>query len=209
MNDEKLQAILNLITSVAFLVIGVAIVGTVLYDRNKAEDDAYVLTHPDRITAQWQYQQLKMSHCAWCGRTVNMNRHHVIPQAANPALRDVRENLVVLCRDCHFVLGHRCNWKQYNPDVLYICTHYTNCVKSVETRREVDGTVEHVPAPDYANGWNPYPGKDILNATTQDVQKILHVTNDVPEKQRAALERILTWNPSSTNNAPFRPSASR
>ena len=84
----------------------------------QAVSDAYILVKEDAAFPLWGYQQLPMKDCAWCRRTVNLNRHHVIPQSANPALRDVKENLIVLCRDCHFVLGHRCNWKQYNPDVL-------------------------------------------------------------------------------------------
>lgn len=63
----------------------------------------------------WRYTELKMEECAWCHRKTDLNRHHVIQQAARPDLKDSQENLLVLCRDCHFVLGHRCNWKQYNP----------------------------------------------------------------------------------------------
>ena len=149
-------------------------------------DDAYILVPDDRSIPLWDYQQLPMKDCAWCHRTVNLNRHHVIPQAANPALRDVRENLVVLCRDCHFVLGHRCDWKQYNPDVLYICTHFTNCVRSADTRRILT-TAPSVP--DCAN-WGHVPP----SRPAQDTEHILHVTNDVPDRQKSALERILKWN---------------
>lgn len=103
-------------------------------DKSPKDDDAYVLAKDGTAVAQWDYQQLPMRECWWCGRTVDLNRHHVVPQAANPALRVVRENLIVLCRNCHFVLGHRCNWKRYNPDVLYIATHFTNCVRSSDSR---------------------------------------------------------------------------
>lgn len=99
------------------------------------------------VTAKWQYSQLEMEQCAWCGRAVKLNRHHIIPQSANPALRDVRENLIVLCRECHFVLGHRCDWKQYNPDVLQICSQFTNRAVSAETRQEAESTEEDAPQP--------------------------------------------------------------
>lgn len=105
-------------------------------------DDAFLLTKEGTVSALWNYQQLPMHTCKWCGRTVNLNRHHAVPQAANPALRDVKENLIVLCRDCHFVLGHRCNWKQYNPDVMYIATHFTNCVRSADTRFSITNNTE-------------------------------------------------------------------
>lgn len=136
-------------------------------------DDAYILVQGDRAMPLWDYQQLPMKDCTWCRRTVNLNRHHIIPQAANPALRDVRENLVVLCRDCHFVLGHRCDWKQYNPDVLYICTHFTNCVRSADTRYGLTNTQERVQAPQEPQVTQEQP------------------TNTLTGSQEAALERIL------------------
>lgn len=144
---------------------------TVLERRNGRPDDAYILVQGDRAVPLWNYQQLPMKDCAWCRRAVNLNRHHVIPQAANPALRDVRENLVVLCRDCHFVLGHRCDWKQYNPDVLYICTHFTNCIRSAETRYGLTNAQERVQAPQEPQEDQP--------------------TNTLTGPQEAALERIL------------------
>ena len=153
--------------------------------------DAYILVRADRVSPLWDYQQLPMKDCAWCHRTVNLNRHHVVPQAANPALRDVRENLVVLCRDCHFVLGHRCNWKQYNPDVLYICTHFTNCVRSADTRYALTNEVEGVEGVD-----GPSPAEGLTNAPPSvlpdtNSERFLRATNDVPESMRSALERIL------------------
>jgi hypothetical protein len=151
------------------------------YEHRDKEPTAYILVKPGAVVPLWDYQMLPMRDCAWCHRTVNLNRHHVIPQAANPALRDVRENLVVLCRDCHFVLGHRCNWKQYNPDVLYICTHFTNCVRSVDTRYALTNGTERAEPP--ANT----PATDV----STDAERILHATNDVPESMRSALERIL------------------
>ena len=184
--------------------------------RSQQEDrdalEAYILVKDGTVTAKWGYQQLKMKDCAWCHRTVNLNRHHVIPQSANPALRDVKENLIVLCRDCHFVLGHRCDWKQYNPDVLYICTHFTNCIRSADTRYSITNGAEtgliHLPSPEISppettentgvsnvldESGNALP-ELVHQPALIDAKPILHVTNDVPEKQRQALERILKWN---------------
>ena len=80
------------------------------------------------LLCAWSYKSLPMHECAWCYKTKWLNRHHIIPQSFAPELRDVRENLVVLCRRCHFVLGHRGNWRQYNPDVMEILEIYTNTV---------------------------------------------------------------------------------
>lgn len=157
-----------------------------------AQQDAYILVKDGAVVPLWGYQQLKMRECAWCRRTVNLNRHHVVPQSANPALRDVRENLVVLCRDCHFVLGHRCNWKQYNPDVLYICTHFTNCIRSADTRYAVTNEEwkagsGHTNCADLVTRENPVSyfndGADITNV-------LGNVTNDLLKSVREALERI-------------------
>lgn len=71
-----------------------------------------------------------MTECSWCHRVKNLNRHHIVPQSANRSLRDEPTNIVILCRDCHFVLGHRCNWKQFNPDVMTIVNTYTNVIIS-------------------------------------------------------------------------------
>ena len=78
----------------------------------------------------WRYQDLPMAECAWCHRTTRLNRHHILQQAIRPDLRDVETNLIVLCRDCHFVLGHRCNWKRCNPDVAVICATFTNSLEA-------------------------------------------------------------------------------
>lgn len=162
--------------SVGLLVAGL-LLGTLLYVGGHAllggdtSDDAYILVPPGRGIPLWDYRQLPMRDCAWCRRTVNLNRHHVIPQAANPALRDVRENPVVLCRDCHFVLGHRCDWKQYNPDVLYICTHFTNVIRSADTRYALTNDAPHAVAPEPEQQEQP--------------------TNTLTGPQEAALERIL------------------
>jgi hypothetical protein len=76
----------------------------------------------------WRYSDLPMERCAWCGRTVDLNRHHIIPHSFSPELVNTPTNLVVLCRDCHFVLGHRCDWKTYNPDLGVILVTFTNRV---------------------------------------------------------------------------------
>lgn len=171
MNDKTAESMIGVVRLVLLAALMFVILPAMFRTGRGTEPDAYILVPEDSVSAQWHYQQLPMHECRWCGRKVNLNRHHVIPQAANPALRDVRENLVVLCRDCHFVLGHRCNWHTYNPDVLYIVTHFTTCESSAETRKGL-------------NGLQP-PAED---------DSIMHVTNDVPDKLRGPLERILKWN---------------
>jgi len=62
-------------------------------------------------------------NCEWCGGT-KIDVHHIRPihlipeQAANP------DNFISLSRkpQCHYVLGHLCNWKTgYNLKVVEMC----------------------------------------------------------------------------------------
>jgi hypothetical protein len=81
------------------------------------------------LCAAWGYQDLPMRECAWCRRSgafVGLNRHHIIPQSVCPEWRDEPDNLIVLCRACHACLGHRQNWRTWNPDVDVIVKTYTN-----------------------------------------------------------------------------------
>jgi hypothetical protein len=48
--------------------------------------------------------------CEWCGSAKDLNVHHIIPQHIAPELAHDKSNMIVLCRPCHFTLGHRCNW---------------------------------------------------------------------------------------------------
>ena len=93
--------------------------------------DAYVYVSED-VRAAPTYTDVKMFDCSWCHRTKNLNRHHIIPQSADPSLKNDYSNIIILCRDCHFVLGHRCNWKHFNPDVKEIIEIYTNDIVSAE-----------------------------------------------------------------------------
>lgn len=170
---------------------------------NAAVGDAYVLAKPGTAAALWQYRQLKMDSCRWCGRRVDLNRHHIVPQVANPALRDAPENLIVLCRDCHFVLGHRCDWTRYNPDVRYICATFTNCVRSADTRYALTNRAPDA-APIPAAEFPPPEPEPVPPAAypPPDATPILHVTNDVPDRQKTALERILRCGSRRTEAAP-------
>ena len=86
--------------------------------------DAYIYVPENMAYAQFRYQDLPMRECAFCSRGVNLNRHHVVPQLAAPEERDNPANLIVLCRSCHQVVGHKNNWKKFNPHVRDICEKY-------------------------------------------------------------------------------------
>ena len=65
-------------------------------------------------------------NCAACGATQDLNVHHIIPFAVDPRLELDTSNLIVLCREHHFVIGHHRNWKFSN----------VHCVEEVEAFRK-------------------------------------------------------------------------
>lgn len=64
--------------------------------------------------------------CEACGSAANLNVHHIIPFHVNSYLELDPTNLITLCRNCHFTLGHdpdgpkgpkKPNWKEFNSHV--------------------------------------------------------------------------------------------
>lgn len=71
----------------------------------------------------WEGLSVKVkagSRCAYCRKTHDLEAHHIVPFHLQPALELVEANLVVLCRWCHFVIGHFGDWKLFNPCILQI-----------------------------------------------------------------------------------------
>lgn len=61
------------------------------------------------------------SVCRCCGSKENLNVHHIKPFHIDPSLECNPNNLVTLCRDHHFHIGHKDNWKNANPNVCADC----------------------------------------------------------------------------------------
>lgn len=53
---------------------------------------------------------IPVESCAWCGSKKDLNVHHIVPQHVDPERAYDKSNMVVLCRPCHFTLGHQCHW---------------------------------------------------------------------------------------------------
>jgi hypothetical protein len=82
----------------------------------------------------WESLSVELRHnacCAFCAKTTNLEVHHVVPFHLKPALELDRRNLVVLCRWCHFVVGHFGRWDQFNPLVLFLIRAVAADVQSV------------------------------------------------------------------------------
>ena len=61
------------------------------------------------LLCAWSWHSAPMVECAWCKRTDRLNRCHILPQESHPEAANLPENIVILCRDCHLVLQHRCS----------------------------------------------------------------------------------------------------
>jgi 5-methylcytosine-specific restriction endonuclease McrA len=63
--------------------------------------------------------------CAACGRSRDVEVHHVLPFHDRPELELDKDNLVTLCADpCHLVHGHLMSWTRSNPEVREDCRRY-------------------------------------------------------------------------------------
>lgn len=112
------------IVVVAVAIVAALVLGGYALWRFVTKPDAFIYVPEGVALAEWQYKQLPMKECAFCKREVNLNRHHIIAQLAAPERANDPANLIVLCRSCHQVVGHKNNWKKFNPYVAEICEKY-------------------------------------------------------------------------------------
>lgn len=80
--------------------------------------------HYDNIKDKWEEFERKYwekhpdeKYCHICGERKNVELHHIIPRHVAPDKIFDEDNLIPLCRACHFRWGHLCNWDDYNPHV--------------------------------------------------------------------------------------------
>lgn len=67
----------------------------------------------------------KHPRCEACGSAYNLNVHHIVPFHERPDLELVEDNLITLCREHHFRIGHdpdgkgpmKPSWLESNPNV--------------------------------------------------------------------------------------------
>ena len=67
----------------------------------------------------------KHPRCEACGSAYNLNVHHIEPFHQRPDLELVEDNLITLCREHHFRIGHdpdgkgprKPSWLESNPNV--------------------------------------------------------------------------------------------
>lgn len=70
--------------------------------------------------------------CIACGRSADVEVHHIQPFHERPELELDGSNLVTLCADpCHLVHGHLLNWRQCNPHVREDAAAYRRRIDEV------------------------------------------------------------------------------
>jgi hypothetical protein len=58
-------------------------------------------------------------NCAVCGKTHNLQVHHIVPFSQDPDLELSPYNLITLCRKHHLLFGHLGWWSSWNDTVVY------------------------------------------------------------------------------------------
>ena len=87
------------------------------------------MTYEGPRASEWVYIRnefvRKHPRCEACGSMANLNVHHVEPFHQRPDLELVEDNLITLCREHHFRIGHdpdgkgprKPSWLESNPNV--------------------------------------------------------------------------------------------
>jgi len=68
--------------------------------------------------------------CSACGRSDDLEVHHIVPFHLDQTLECEESNVITLCRDDHFTFGHLKDWKSWNPTVIKDCSSYLKKVLS-------------------------------------------------------------------------------
>ena len=73
---------------------------------------------------------VKRPECAVCGKRGAFLKakeiHHLSPFHKNPALELLESNLITLCREHHFFVGHLNSWRSWNEDVRENAEYFRN-----------------------------------------------------------------------------------
>lgn len=102
----------------------------------------YHAAHSHPRSSQWpavRIAHLKVEPaCAFCGRTEDLQVHHVVPFHIDPSKELDPGNLITLCghggHNCHLVWGHLGSYERSNPDVRKHATMYREAQRRAKTR---------------------------------------------------------------------------
>ena len=60
--------------------------------------------------------------CAACGWDKKLEAHHVVPAHIDSSRVLDWNNLIALCRPCHFAYAHRLDFRIYDPAIRELCS---------------------------------------------------------------------------------------
>lgn len=73
----------------------------------------------------------KYNKCAACGKSTDLEVHHIKPVHKYPELELDPLNLITLCNNqCHLTFGHFMDYKSWNKDVEHDCAVYYNRLRN-------------------------------------------------------------------------------
>ena len=86
------------------------------------------LIAPDGASLNWNWQRCRKDFlkkvgkvCVCCNATKKIEVHHILPRHIRPDLAVDQTNLIALCKDCHFHIGHLNSYFTYNAAVSSVC----------------------------------------------------------------------------------------
>ena len=68
--------------------------------------------------------------CVCCRTKSGLEVHHKKPYHLYPELELDVNNVMTLCRRCHLLFGHLCDWSSWNPDVEKDVPLYTQKIRN-------------------------------------------------------------------------------
>jgi len=80
------------------------------------------------LRSDYRWRKVRNAHivgqprCQMCFIVKQLEVHHIKPWHIAEQLRYERENLITLCRPCHYRFGHLLNWHDSNPFIRDLCT---------------------------------------------------------------------------------------
>ncbi len=82
----------------------------------------------DGASMNWSWQKCRRAflkvvgkECVCCGSKKHIQVHHKLPRHIRPDLAVDQTNLIALCKDCHFHIGHLNSYFTYNATVDLAC----------------------------------------------------------------------------------------
>lgn len=87
-------------------------------------------------TRSWKWKDVRKKHlesqpfCQACGRSSDLEVHHIEPVHKNPDRELDPTNLITLCsKGCHLLFGHLMDYKSWNKDVILDSESYLNKIR--------------------------------------------------------------------------------